>query len=133
MQRARRLARAIGLADPAPVPTLLLRMAAWQASNCGLRGQLLDFGTFTPAPAADVVHALVDFVAPVLAEQGELDLVRAGVGRILAEGTGAQLQREPFHTGGLAAVVERAVEVTTQGAAAVEADNGSSRGGARRA
>ena len=24
--------------DPAPVPTLLLRMAAWQASNCGLRG-----------------------------------------------------------------------------------------------
>ena len=74
--------------DPAPVPTLLLRMAAWQASNCGLRGQLLDFGTFTPAPAADVVHALVDFVAPVLAEQGELDLVRAGVERILAEGTG---------------------------------------------
>ena len=72
--------------DPAPVPTLLLRMAAWQASNCGLRGQLLDFGTFTPAPAADVVHALVDFVAPVLAEQGELDLVRAGVERILARG-----------------------------------------------
>lgn len=106
--------------DPAPVPTLLLRMAAWQASNCGLRGQLLDFGTFTPAPAADVVHALVDFVAPVLEEQGELDLVREGVGRILADGSGSQLQREPFHTGGLAAVVQRAVEVTTQGTAAAE-------------
>ena len=66
--------------DPAPVPTLLLRMAAWQASNCGLRGELLDFGTFTPAPAADVVRALVDFVAPVLEEQGELELVREGVG-----------------------------------------------------
>ena len=106
--------------DPAPVPTLLLRMAAWQASNCGLRGQLLDFGTFTPAPAADVVRALVDFVAPVLEEQGELDLVREGVERILAEGTGSQLQRGPFREGGLAAVVERAVEVTTQGSAAGE-------------
>ena len=109
--------------DPAPVPTLLLRMAAWQASNCGLRGQLLDFGTFTPAPAADVVHALVDFVAPVLAEQGELDLVRAGVARILVEGTGSQLQRGPFHAGGLAAVVEQAVAVTLQGTVSGDPDN----------
>jgi carboxylate-amine ligase len=101
--------------DPAPVPTLLLRMAAWQASNCGLGAELLDFGTFTPAPAADVVWALVDFVAPVLEEQGELDLVREGVERILAEGTGSQLQRGPFHAGGLPAVVARAVEVTTEG------------------
>ncbi len=106
--------------EPAPVPTLLLRMAAWQASNCGLRGELLDFGTFTPAPAADVVWALVDFLAPVLEEQGELDLVREGVERILAEGTGSQLQRGPFRAGGLPAVVERAVELTTQGAAAEE-------------
>ena len=101
--------------DPAPVPTLLLRMAAWQASNCGLLGELLDFGTFTPAPAADVVRALVDFVAPVLEEQGELEMVRVGVERILAEGTGSQLQRGPFRAGGLPAVVERAVELTTQG------------------
>ncbi|MCB5292304.1 glutamate--cysteine ligase [Arthrobacter sp. SO3] len=119
--------------DPAPVPTLLLRMAAWQASNCGLRGQLLDFGTFTPAPAAEVVHALVDFVAPVLEEQGELELVRAGIGRILAEGTGSQLQRQPFRSGGLAAVVKRAVEVTMRGAAIGDpADEGSSLGRVRR-
>jgi carboxylate-amine ligase len=117
--------------DPAPVPTLLLRMAAWQASNCGLSGELLDFGTFTPAPAADVVWALVDFVAPVLAEQGELDLVREGVGRILSEGNGSQLQREPFHAGGLAAVVKRAVEVTTEGTAAEPADKGASLDGVR--
>lgn len=102
--------------DPAPVPTLLLRMAAWQASNCGLRGELLDFGTFTPAPAAEVVHALVDFVAPVLAEQGELELVRRGITRLLAEGTGSQLQREQFNARGMSAVVERAVEVTACGA-----------------
>ena len=119
--------------DPAPVPTLLLRMAAWQASNCGLRGQLLDFGTFTPAPAADVVWALVNFVAPVLEEQGELDLVREGVERILTEGTGSQLQRGPHREGGLAAVVERAVEVTTQGAGPEpRLDEGSSLGPVRR-
>ena len=112
--------------DPAPVPTLLLRMAAWQASNCGLRTELLDFGTFTPAPAADVVRALVGFVAPVLEEQGELELVRAGVERILAEGTGSQLQRGPFRAGGLPAVVERAVELTTQGSVTERrADDGS--------
>ncbi len=110
--------------DPAPVPTLLLRMAAWQASNCGLRGELLDFGTFTPAPAADVVRALVDFVAPVLEEQGELEMVRVGVERILADGTGSQLQRGPFRAGGLPAVVERAVELTTQGSAPGPASKG---------
>lgn len=119
--------------DPAPVPTLLLRMAAWQASNCGLRGQLLDFGTFTPAPAADVVHALVDFVAPVLEEQGELDMVRAGVSRILAAGTGSQLQRDLFYSGGLSTVVEQAVEVTLRGTVAGDpADEDSSLGRVRR-
>jgi len=117
--------------DPAPVPTLLLRMAAWQASNCGLRGQLLDFGTFTPAPAAEVVHALVDFLAPVLAEQGELDLVRHGVNRILADGTGSQQQRQalcapgldtPVDDAGLAAVVAHAVRITTRGAETEETE-----------
>ncbi len=110
--------------DPAPVPTVLLRMAAWQASNCGLRGELLDFGSFRPAPACDVVHALVDYVAPVLGDQGELELVRRGVDRLLAEGTGSQVQRQALRAGGfvsptgdtrLADVVARAVEVTTRG------------------
>ncbi|MDQ0819210.1 carboxylate-amine ligase [Arthrobacter sp. V4I6] len=119
--------------EPAPVPTLLLRMAAWQASNCGLRGELLDFGTFLPAPAAQVVQALVDYLAPVLAEQGELELVREGIARILAEGTGSQLQRQPFKHGGLVAVVDRAVEVTTQGTEPSQRADQTSRGPARRA
>lgn len=97
--------------DPAPVPTVLLRMAAWQASNCGLASELLDFGTFRPRPAAEVVNALVDYLAPVLADQGELGLVRAGVARILAEGTGAELQRRA----GLGAVVGEAVRTTVGG------------------
>jgi carboxylate-amine ligase len=107
--------------EPAPVPTVLLRMAAWQASNCGLRGDLLDFGTFRPAPAREVVEALVDYVAPVLAEQGELERARVGVRRILDHGTGSEQQRWARQTGssgaaddagGLAAVVVHSVEVT---------------------
>jgi carboxylate-amine ligase len=117
--------------DPAPVPTVLLRMAAWQASNCGLMGQLLDFGSFRPAPAREVVEALVDFVAPVLAEQGELELVRAGVQRILARGTGSQQLRPPFREAGLCAVVEQAVRATTEEATEVptEAASGLDRRG----
>ncbi|MDR6506990.1 glutamate--cysteine ligase [Arthrobacter oryzae] len=107
--------------DPAPVPTVLLRMAAWQASNCGLRGDLLDFGTFRPAPAEEVVEALVDFVAPVLVEQDELELAREGVSRILNRGTGSEQQRRAMQAeltrgadapAGLAAVVAHSVEVT---------------------
>lgn len=100
--------------EPAPVPTVLLRMAAWQASNCGLTGQLLDFGSFRPAPARDVVEALVDYVAPVLADQGELELVRAGVRRILDRGTGSQQLRPPFREAGFCAVVAEAVQATTE-------------------
>ncbi|WP_309106270.1 glutamate--cysteine ligase [Arthrobacter sp.] len=114
--------------DPIPVPTVLLRTASWQASNRGLRGELLHFGTFTPAPAADVVNALVDYLEPVLREQGELELVRAGVTRILSHGTGSEQQRRArqeagadaaFDGGGLSAVVAHAVKVTMRGADAI--------------
>ncbi|MCU1530766.1 MAG: YbdK family carboxylate-amine ligase [Arthrobacter sp.] len=109
--------------EPAPVPTVLLRMAAWQASNCGLRGTLLDFGGFQPAPARDVVESLVDYLAPVLEEQDELELVRAGVHRIFEQGTGAAEQRSVRETvmgtgapddGGMGAVVAHAVRATLQ-------------------
>ncbi|MDQ0689156.1 glutamate--cysteine ligase [Arthrobacter sp. W4I7] len=111
--------------DPAPVPTVLLRMASWQASSEGLGGELLDFGTFRPARAADVVRSLVDYLAPVLQEQGELALARQGVEDVIARGTGAAEQRrvreramaaaEPGDLG-FSAVVRHAVDVTMRGA-----------------
>jgi carboxylate-amine ligase len=112
--------------EPAPVPTVLLRMASWQASNFGVRGDLLDFGSFRPAPAADVVASLVDYLEPVLAEQGELEFVRNGIATILERGTGAEEQRSVRQTvlakaapddGGLGAVVAHAVRATTRGIA----------------
>jgi carboxylate-amine ligase len=111
--------------EPAPVPTVLLRMASWQASSEGLGGELLDFGTFRPAPAVDVVRSLVDYLAPVLQEQGELASARQGVEDVIARGTGAAEQRrvrdrtlaaaEPDDLG-FSAVVRHAVDVTMRGA-----------------
>ncbi|MDI2033497.1 glutamate--cysteine ligase 2 [Paenarthrobacter nitroguajacolicus] len=118
--------------DPTPVPTALLRMAGWRASNSGLRGDLLDFGDFRPQPAADVVWALVDYLSPVLDDQGELTLVKAGIAGILERGNGALEQREAATRYGdgrnppvsqpdaetLAAVVAHAVKETVRGTAA---------------
>lgn len=110
--------------DPAPVPTVLLRMASWQASSAGLSGELLDFGNFRPARAADVVRALVDYLAPVLDEQGELALARQGVEDIIARGTGSAEQRRVRDKAlagqpedlGLGAVVRHAVRTTMRDA-----------------
>jgi len=117
--------------DPTPVPTALLRMAGWRASNSGLRGDLLDFGDFRPQPAADVVWALVDYLSPVLDDQGELALVKAGIAEILGRGNGALEQRDaaarysaghrdggnPPGSEALAAVVSHAAKVTVRGTA----------------
>jgi len=122
--------------EPTHVPTALLRMASWQASSSGLRGKLLDFGDFRPAPAADVVWALVDYVSPVLDDQDELALVKAGISKLLKRGNGAQEQRDAAMRYGdrrghghnppgspptgeaLAAVVGHAARVTVRGAGA---------------
>jgi carboxylate-amine ligase len=110
--------------DPAPVPTVLLRMASWQASSDGLSGELLDFGSFRPARAADVVRSLVDYLAPVLQEQGELALARQGVEDVIARGTGAAEQRRVRDKAlaayapedlGFGAVVKHAIDVTMRG------------------
>jgi carboxylate-amine ligase len=120
--------------EPAPVPTVLLRMASWQASSGGLSGELLDFGTFRPAPAADVVQSLVDYLAPVLQEQGELALVCQGVEDIVARGTGAAEQRHIRDRAlaasapedlGFGAVVKHAVDVTMRGSGNLSAVDGS--------
>jgi len=110
--------------DPAPVPTVLLRMASWQASSEGLSGELLEFGNFRPAPAAEVARSLVDYLAPVLAEQGELDLARQGVEDIIARGTGAAEQRQVREKAlvaqpddlGFGAAVRHAIRVTMRDA-----------------
>ncbi|MFF6776021.1 glutamate--cysteine ligase [Streptomyces sp. NPDC012637] len=96
-----------------PVPTAVLRLAAWRASRHGLADELLHPLTWQPARAAEVLQALLDHVAPALDAAGDRDLAVRGVEQLLARGTGADLQRAA-HDGdpGLASVVADAVRRT---------------------
>ncbi|MEU8617015.1 glutamate--cysteine ligase [Streptomyces sp. NPDC048623] len=79
--------------DADPVPTAVLRLAAWRASRYGLRGELLHPLTWQPAPAGAVMEALLDHVAPALRATGDLDRALRGTELLLSRGTGADLQR----------------------------------------
>lgn len=100
--------------EPAPeVPTALLRLATWQAGREGVDGDLLQPTTLTPAPAMTVVGQLVDHVREALRDNGDLDLVEAGVARLSEVGNGATQQRRTFErTGRLADVVADAARRT---------------------
>ena len=98
---------------PPAVSTEVLRLASWRAGRSGLGGDLVHPLTGRPAPAADVVTALLDHVRPALADSGDEQRVEDGLTTVLPRGTGADLQRRVHRgTGDLAAVVRAAVDVT---------------------
>ena len=91
----------------------LLRAASWRAARSGLGGDLVHPVTGRPAPADAVVTALLAHVGPVLAEDGDLPLVRDLLAALHARGTGADRQRAVLAGGGdAAAVVDAAVKAT---------------------
>jgi carboxylate-amine ligase len=95
------------------VRTELLRVAGWRAARSGLSGDLVHPRTGRPAPAADVLAALVEHVRPALVRHGDEELVDAGVAELLRRGSGAVLQRAVHEeTADLAAVVRAAVTAT---------------------
>lgn len=100
--------------QPAPeVRSEVLRLASWRAGRSGLGGELVHPPTGRPAPAADVLRALVDHVRPALADAGDDARVADGVTALLRRGTGADRQRQVHReTRDLAAVVRAAVAVT---------------------
>ncbi|WP_245161155.1 glutamate--cysteine ligase [Blastococcus sp. CT_GayMR16] len=102
-----------GIAPP-QVRAEVLRVAAWRAGRSGLTGDLIDPRSGTPAPAAEVLAALLEHVRPALTDAGDEHRVSEGVGELLRRGTGADLQRRVHRrTGGdLTAVVRAAVAVT---------------------
>jgi carboxylate-amine ligase len=98
---------------PPEVPAAVLRVAAWRAGRSGLAGDLVHPLTGRPAPAADVVGALLDHVRPALADAGDEQRATDGLAALLRRGTGADLQRRVHgETGDLTAVVRAAVAVT---------------------
>ena len=98
-----------------PVRLEVLRGAAWRAARSGVSGVLVDTLTAGTAPAAEMVDRLIAHVEPALRASGDLEGVRAGAERVLAEGTGADRQRAAYARSGgdLAAVVADAVRRTT--------------------
>jgi carboxylate-amine ligase len=97
---------------PVPVRTEVLRLAGWRAGRSGLDGDLLT-ATGKPAPAPQVIRALLDHVAPVLAEQGELEIVEDLLAAVFDRGTGAAAQRRIYRQSGqLTDVVAQAVKAT---------------------
>jgi carboxylate-amine ligase len=101
---------------PASVRTELLRLASWRASRSGLAGRLIHPVTQRPAPAGVVVRALLEHVAPALADAGDLDAANELTERLLERGNGAALQRHVYdETGDMSAVVNSAVARTLAG------------------
>ncbi|WP_287902582.1 glutamate--cysteine ligase [Arthrobacter sp.] len=98
---------------PAPaVRTDTLRLADWQASRFGLRGELLDPATGDPRPASAVVEDFAAHLEAALDGAGDLPLVRDAIARILERGSGERLQRQAFGGGLASDVVAAIVEAT---------------------
>ena len=98
---------------PPDVPAEVLRVAAWRAGRSGLTGNLVHPRTGRPAPASEVLAALLDHVRAALADAGDEQRVADGLHALLRRGTGADLQRRVYReTGDLAAVVRAAVTET---------------------
>jgi carboxylate-amine ligase len=74
---------------------------------------LVDPVTQRPEAAALVVGRLLDHIRPALSLFGDLERVEAGIGRLLADGSGASRQRRTYaRTGQLVDVVAEAVRLS---------------------
>lgn len=103
--------------SPAPeVPVEILRTALWRAGRSGLADVLVDPRTWRPAPAHDVVGALVDHVREALRDTGDLDTVTELLGGLWSRGNGAARQRAwaAEADGDLGAVTRRAADATLE-------------------
>ncbi|MFF9283166.1 glutamate--cysteine ligase 2 [Streptomyces griseosporeus] len=101
--------------EPAEHSVSLLRLASWRAARSGLEGELLHPETMRPAPAAEVVDALLEHVGPALADSGDLETARASCARVLRKGNGARVQRDLYErTGSLREVVAECVRRTQE-------------------
>jgi carboxylate-amine ligase len=99
---------------PPAVRAEVLRVAAWRAGRSGLSGDLVHPLTGAPAPAPQVVAALLDHVRQALADAGDEQRVADGIEALLRRGTGADFQRRVHRErgGDLGAVVRAAVAAT---------------------
>lgn len=92
-----------------PVRVEMLRLAAWRAARSGIDDTLLLPHEWRPAPAADVVDALIAHVAPALADAGDHAAVQELWRDLRRRRPGAHHQRLAYRDRGLRGVVHDAV------------------------
>ncbi|GGS88822.1 MULTISPECIES: carboxylate-amine ligase [Streptomyces] len=92
-----------------------LRAATWRAARSGLEDGLVHPVTRREAAAADVVHALLDKVRPVLTADGDRQTLRTLAEQALADGGAARRARRAAAAGGLAACTDHLAAETRGG------------------
>lgn len=87
----------------------------WRASRYGLEGKLIDFGRESELETRSLLNEMLEFVAPEMDELGSQREL-AHIGKILAEGTGADRQLEVWaRTRDMREVVDQIVRETYEG------------------
>ncbi|MBB6379299.1 carboxylate-amine ligase [Pseudonocardia eucalypti] len=107
-------ARSWRAGDPPPEARVeLLKLASWRASRSGLDDELVDPRTWRPAPAGEVVAALLEHTGDALAASGDQHLAKELTSELLERGNGAQIQRADYRQAGrLEDIVSRAISRT---------------------
>jgi len=88
--------------EAAPLDPQIAAAAVWSAARHGLSGPAVDPVAGKPVPVGDRVAALLARTRQALEDTGDADLVRALLGRLEREGTGAERQRRASADGEIA-------------------------------
>ena len=95
-------------------PRRLIDENRWRATRYGLDGKMIDFGRNCEIDERELLHEMLEFIAPELEELGSRREL-AHIERIMREGTGADRQLAVWErTGDIKAVVDHIVDETHQ-------------------
>ena len=95
----------------------LLDENRWRAARYGLDGKLIDFGRGCEIDTRSLIHEILEFIAPEVADLGNQREIEH-IERILREGTGADRQLAVWErTQDMKAVVDQIVAETCEGLA----------------
>jgi glutamate---cysteine ligase / carboxylate-amine ligase len=87
----------------------------WRAGRYGLDGKLIDFGRNCEMDERELLHEMLEFIAPEIDELGNRAEL-AHIEKILREGTGADRQLAVWErTHDIKAVVDQIVSETYEG------------------
>lgn len=100
-----------------PYSRALIEENKWRAVRYGLEAKLIDFGKEAEVPVRELLVELLEFVDEASTLLGTRDELRAGVERILRDGTSADRQLEVWKKSGLdpKKVVDHLIAETMEG------------------